>query len=130
LSVFVDTNVLVRHLTADPPAQGRRAMAFLAETRELLLADVIVAEVVYVLESVYAVGRKRVAELVRAFLGFPAIVVLDAPLLLRTLELYEVARLDFADAYLVASAEASGVGAIASFDRGIDRVVTVERVEP
>jgi len=39
-------------------------------------------------------------------------------------------RLDFPDAYLVASAERSGVGTIASFDRSIDRVTTVRRVEP
>jgi predicted nucleic acid-binding protein len=51
-------------------------------------------------------------------------------LLLRALEFYEVERLDFADAYLVASAEASGVGTIASFDREIDRITTVRRVEP
>jgi predicted nucleic acid-binding protein len=44
---------------------------------------------------------------------------------LRALEVYELERIDFAEAYLVASAEASGVGAIASFDRSIDRVSTV-----
>jgi predicted nucleic-acid-binding protein len=71
-----------------------------------------------------------VAELVRAVIGFPAIVVVDAPLLLRALEVYELERIDFAEAYLVASAETSGVGAIASFDRSIDRVLTVRRIEP
>ena len=37
--------------------------------------------------------------------------------------------LDFADAYLVASVERTGVGVVASFDRGIDRVGTVLREE-
>jgi len=92
--------------------------------------DLIVAEVVYVLESFYEVERQRVAELVRAVIGFPAIVVVDEPLLLRALEVYEVDRLDFAEAYLVASAEASGVETIASFDRTIDRLATVQRLEP
>jgi predicted nucleic acid-binding protein len=85
---------------------------------------------VYVLESFYEAERPRVAELARAVIGFPAVVVADAPLLLRTLEVHEVNGLDFAAAYLVASAEASGVGAIASFDRTIDRVLTVSRIEP
>jgi hypothetical protein len=31
-------------------------------------------------------------------IGFPAIVVVDAPLLLRALEVYEVDRIDFAEA--------------------------------
>jgi predicted nucleic acid-binding protein len=130
LSAFLDTNVLIRHLTGDPPAQARRATAFLERAEDLLVPDLILAEVVYVLESFYEVERQRVAELVRAVIGFPAIVVVDEPLLLRALEVYEVERLDFAEAYLVASAEASGVGAIASFDRTIDRLATVQRLEP
>lgn len=130
MTAFVDTNILVRHLTGDPPAQARRATAFLATADEILLADLVVAELVYVLESFYAVGRSEVAELVRAVVAFPSVVVLDLDLLLRAVEIYEVHGLDFADAYLVASAETSGVGAVASFDRSIDKVGTVSRVEP
>jgi predicted nucleic-acid-binding protein len=130
LSAFLDANVLIRHLTGDPPTQARRATAFLERADELLLADLIVAEVVYILESFYEVERQRVAELARAIIGFPAIVVVDEPLLLRALEVYEVERIDFAEAYLVASAEATGVETIASFDRAIDRVTTVRRIEP
>ena len=130
MSAFLDTNILIRHLTGDPPGQARRATALLERADELLLPDLIVAEVVYVLESFYEVERERVAELARAILGFPAVAVVDEPLLLRALEVYEVERLDFAEAYLVASAEASGVGAIASFDRDIDRIATVRRLAP
>lgn len=130
MSAFVDTNILVRHLTGDPPEQAARASRFLAAVDELLLADLVVAEVVYVLESFYEVPRARVAELVRAIIAFPAILVLDPAMLLRALEVYETARLDFAEAYLVAQAERSGVGAVASFDKAIDRVTTVRRVEP
>ena len=130
LSAFLDTNVLVRFFTGEPPEQARRAAAYLARAEELLVPDLAVAEVVYVLESFYELERPRVVELVQAVLAFPAVVVIDAALLLRALEVYEVERLDFADAYLVASAEASGVGAIASFDRSIDRVGTARRIEP
>jgi predicted nucleic acid-binding protein len=38
--------------------------------------------------------------------------------------------LDFAEAYLVAQAEATGVGEILSFDRAIDRIATVTRRSP
>jgi len=130
VSAFLDTNILVRHLTGDPPEQAARASKFLATADELLLADLVVAEVVYVLESFYEVPRQQVAELVRAVLAFPTIVVLDPPALLRALEIYETDRLDFAEAYLVAQAERSGVGVVASFDKAIDRVATVRRLEP
>ena len=130
MSAFLDTNVLIRHLTGDPPDQAQRATRFLAAADELLLPDLIVAEVVYVLESFYEVERAEVERLVRAILAFPAIRTLDAPLLRRAIEIYERPALDFAEAYLVASAEATGARRVASFDRAIDRVGTVERIEP
>ena len=130
MSAFVDTNVLIRHLTGDPPRQAARATRFLAEADELLLADLIVAETVYVLESFYEVARTLVAELVRAIIAFGAVRVVDEELLLRAVEVYEIDRLDFAEAYLVASAERSGVDTVASFDRSIDRVTTIRRIEP
>ena len=130
MTAFVDTNVLVRHLTGDPPDMATRASRYLATVDELLLPDLILAEVAYVLESFYETPRTQVATTLRAVLAFPAIRVLDADLLQRTVEVYEVHRLDFADAYLVANAERTGVGVIASFDRTIDRVATVRREEP
>jgi predicted nucleic acid-binding protein len=130
VSAFLDTNILVRHLTGDPPEMAARATSLLATERELLLTDLVAAEVVYVLESFYAVPRPQVAETMRAVLAFESIVCVDAPLLLRAVEVYETERIDFAEAYLVACAESTGIRRIASFDRSIDRVATVERVEP
>jgi len=49
VTAFIDTNVLIRHLTGDPPDLAGRATVFLAAADELLLADLIVAETVYVL---------------------------------------------------------------------------------
>ena len=107
-----------------------RATAALAAADELLLADLVVAECVYVLESFYEVERQRIAELMRAAIALPSIKTIDSTVLLRALEVYEVDRLDFAEAYLVAQAEATGVGSVLSFDKSIDRVKTVKRHEP
>lgn len=130
MTAFVDTNILIRHLTGDPPDMARKATAFLAQADELLLPDVIVAETVYVLESFYEVPIEEVARLVRSVVAFDPIRVLDPALLLRSLEVYETRRIDYAEAYLVASAEATGVDDIASFDRTIDCVPTIIRIEP
>ncbi|HVB52922.1 MAG TPA: hypothetical protein VNF24_01855 [Candidatus Acidoferrales bacterium] len=54
---------------------------------------------------------------------------MDVSVLLKAAEVYETDGLDFAQAYLVASAESTGIAMIASFDRSIDRAGTVERVE-
>lgn len=130
MSAFVDTNVLVRHLTGDPPAMAARATAYLENESQLLLTDLIVAETVYVLESFYEVPRTQIAEAMRSLVGFASVVTIDPALLLRTLEIYETDAVGFADSYLVACAESTGVNRVASFDRSIDRVGTIERVEP
>lgn len=130
MSAFVDTNVLVRHLTGDPPAMAARATAYLATEPDLLLADLIVAETVYVLESFYEAPREQVAEAIRSLVAFPSVVCVDPALVLRALEVYETDRLDFAEAYLVACAESTGINRVASFDKSLDRVGTVQRIEP
>jgi len=75
------------------------------------------------------VERVRVAALTRAALALASIETVDPHTLLRALEVYELDRLDFAEAYLVAQAEATGVQEILSFDRTIDRVGSVTRRE-
>ena len=130
MSAFVDTNILVRHLTGDPADLAARATSFLGSERDLLLTDLVVAETVYVLESFYEAPRDEVAEAVRSLVAFGSIVCVDPALLLRAIEVYETDRIDFAEAYLVACAESTGVGKVASFDRSIDRVRTIERIEP
>ena len=130
LTAFVDTNVLIRHLTGDPPEMAARATALLAGEELLLLTDLVFAECVYVLESFYEVARSRVALLMGAALALPCLKTVDRALLARALEVYESDRLDFAEAYLVAQAETTDVGEIVSFDRAIDRVDSVTRREP
>ncbi len=130
MTAFVDTNILVRHLTGDPPEMAARATAYLRSETGLLLTDLVAAETVYVLESFYEAPRDQVAQAVRSLLGLDTASCVDSALLLRAIEVYETDRIDFAEAYLVACAESTGVGRVASFGRSVDRVCTVERVEP
>jgi predicted nucleic acid-binding protein len=130
MTAFVDTNILVRHLTGDPPEMAARATAYLRSETGLLLTDLVVAETVYVLESFYEAPRDQVAQAMRSLLGLDTVSCVDPALLLRAIEVYETDRIDFAEAYLVACAESTGVGRVASFDRSLDRVATVERIEP
>lgn len=107
-----------------------RATAALAEEEQLLLTDLVLAECVCVLESFYEVERPTVAALMRSAIALPSIATVGTSVLLRAIEVYELDRLDFAEAYLVAEAEATGVHEILSFDRSIDRIESVSRREP
>ena len=130
MTALVDTNILVRHLTGDPPEMAARATAYLGAAHQLLLTDLVAAETVYVLESFYEAPRGQVAEAVRSLVAFKSIVCVDPALILRAIEVYDSDRIDFAEAYLVACAESTGVSQIASFDRSLDRVNTIEQIEP
>ena len=130
MRAFLDTNVPVRHLTGDPPGQASRATALLSGSHELIATDLMVAEVVYVLESFYERPRDEVATLLRSMLALPSVACPAIDLLLRALELYETVRLDFAEAYVAAAAEITRIRRVASFDRRLDRVGSIVRVEP
>lgn len=127
--MLIDTNVLIRLLTGDPPEQAERARRLIAASDELVLPDVIVAECVYVLESVYGLSRQACAELLNAVIASRQVRVGSAPLLQRALSAH-AAGLGFPDAYLVALSEVSDGRPIVSFDRGLDSVAGVERIEP
>lgn len=130
MRAFVDTNILVRHLTGDPSDMADRATAYLAAASELYLTDLIVAETVDVLESYYEAPRAQIATAMRSLISMRSVVTVDPALLLRAIEVYENDRLDFAEAYLVACAESTGVNQVASFDLAIDRIKTIRRIEP
>jgi predicted nucleic acid-binding protein len=114
--MIVDTNVWIRHLTGDPPDQAGLATDFLASARRLELPDVVVAECVHVLESVYGVERWRIAEMMRSALSIAAMRLYDGAQL-RALELYETIGLDYVDSYLLAYAEYGHHDPVVTFDR-------------
>jgi predicted nucleic acid-binding protein len=59
VSAFLDTSVVVRYLTGDPPDLAERAAAVIDRDEPLHLTDVVVAETFYVLTSVYGVPRRE-----------------------------------------------------------------------
>ncbi len=77
------------------------ATGYLQSETDLLLADVVVAETMYVLESFYEAPWGQVAQAMRWLVGFDSVVCVDPALLWRTIEIYEVDRIDSAEAYLL-----------------------------
>ena len=122
--------MLIRHLTGDPPAQARRATTALRDAERLLVTDVVFAECVYVLESFYEAPREQVAAAMRSLLAMPSVASVDPVALLRALEVYEDQRLHFAEAHLVAQAEATGKRTVLSFDRALSRTTSIQWLQP
>ena len=103
--IALDTNVVVRLLVDDDPAQTRRARALL-ETCTAFVTPTVLLETEWVLRGAYDVGRAAIARSLRGLLGLRAVVIGDLQAVAQALDWFE-AGLDFADAlHLALSAEA------------------------
>lgn len=130
----LDANVVLRHLTGQPPEMAARATAALVDAapRSLVLTDLTVAEIVYVLQGPYSRPRDEIARVIEAVLSLVSIAVDNEALLRRTVEHYGQRNMDWPDAYLVALVEQRHLDGLLSFDRLDAKIVglPVTRREP
>ena len=110
--IAIDTNVVVRLLTNDDPAQAARAADLLARER-VLVPKTVLLETEWVLRYSYELPPSVVLAAFRKLLGLPQVAAEDATAIARALELYE-GGMDFADALHLASAR--DATAFATFD--------------
>jgi uncharacterized protein len=132
---FVDTNLFIRYLTNDDPAKADRVEQLLKDAAagkvRLVTAEMVMAEVVWVLESAYGLKAAEIAPLVRAILATPGLEVINGALVEQALVHYEAKSIDFIDGYIVAVMEKNGLNGLFSFDRKhISRLPGIERKEP
>ena len=131
---ILDANILLRYLTDEPRELADRAAGILeaAEARQaaLVVASLTLAEVVYVLGSVYHWSRNEITERLLDLLSASVLVVLERDVIVQALQWYrDVPGLHFADAYVAALALARGHGMVISFDRGLRRVADIILVQ-
>ncbi|MGH8676015.1 MAG: type II toxin-antitoxin system VapC family toxin [Burkholderiales bacterium] len=100
--IALDTNVVVRLLVDDDPAQTRRARKLL-ETRTALVLPTVLLETEWVLRGAYDLARPAITGSIRKLLGLPNVTLGDAQAIGAALEWFE-AGLDFADALHLALA--------------------------
>lgn len=132
---FVDTNLFIRYLTNDDPAKADRVEKLLDDAARgevaLVTSEMVMAEVVWVLESAYGLKNIGVAHLIRGILATPGLEVINGHLVSRGLEFYETHNVDFIDGYIAAVMEKQGITELFSFDRKhVSRLKTITRKEP
>jgi predicted nucleic-acid-binding protein len=115
--IAVDTNVLVRFLVRDNPAQAARAAA-LIRANEVWVSKTVLLETEWVLRSLYGFALGTVGEALRALGGLQTVFLEDERAVVKALDWFE-AGLDFADALHLASA--GDATQFATFDRKLAR---------
>jgi predicted nucleic-acid-binding protein len=112
--IALDTNILVRAVTADDPPQTALAEEFLRRAESLWIPKTVLLELVWVLGYTYKLDRGALLRALIGLLSFRKMVIEDREAVLRALVGFE-AGLDFADALHLASS--AGAERFATFDR-------------
>ena len=119
--VFADTNLFLRYLTNDVPAQADAVEELLhrASNGEIVLVinTLVIAEIVWTLESYYGLARDTIKDKVLAILNTPGIETAEADLLLQAIFWYADKNIDFIDAFDAAWMLAQGLTTTCTFDR-------------
>lgn len=129
---WIDTNVILRHLTGQPPdlaeAVGRLLRRAQDHRLRLKVHPLAVSEVVWALSAAYSFHRSDIARVLRAFLRAECIDCEDGEIVLQALEDYAKLNVDFVDAFLARKASSSRAPLCYTFDtRHFGRLGAVAR---
>ncbi len=131
---YIDTNVILRFLTGDPPGMAEQAAALFAAVERgeitLRIEPVVIAETVWVLKSFYGFSPVEISRVLQEFLGHEGLVAAEKPALLLALQYFAEQNIDFVDALVAARMRLQGVSVIYSFDRHFDRIAGIQRKIP
>lgn len=120
----VDANAILRLLLQDEPAHFAQARAFFDRVRageaSAYVPAAVLAECIYVLTKVYAVGRTETADHLLGLLDYRGLTT-DSAAVRVALGLYRDRNVDFIDALVVATARENG-WQVFSFDRDLARL--------
>lgn len=101
--VAIDTNIAVRLLVNDDPAQTKKAVAIFT-ANQVFIPKTVILETEWVLRGVYLIKRDRLNAALRSLLSLERVVVEDEASVFSALDACDEG-MDFADALHLASSQ-------------------------
>lgn len=120
MAEFLETSILVRYLTDDPPELSERAELFIESAAILLITAVALVETGHVLRTVYKLPRQEIVDLLIDFIQKDNVSVhhLDKALVITALLLCRPSgRVSLPDALIWAEARMLPGSVVYSFDQ-------------
>jgi predicted nucleic-acid-binding protein len=131
---FIDTNIFIRFLTNDIPEKADACEQLFREAVEknenYFTTEMVIAEIIWVLESYYELPKKEVQEMVEKILITPFLFCPQKDQILNALTLYTDKNIDYIDAYNASVLKEQGINEVYSYDRHYDKIEWVNRIEP
>ena len=126
--IGLDTNVLVRYLTQDDPAQFAKAAAFIdaASEREeqFLINTPVLCELVWVLAAVYDYSREEIAQALEQIFTTAQFEIERLDEARQALGDFRSSKADFSNALIGRINRSLGAKHTVTFDRGLKAVET------
>jgi predicted nucleic-acid-binding protein len=123
----VDTNVVVRLMVRDDPKQVRAAEDFTA--KGAWLSHLVLAETVWVLDTVYERTAEQIASAIDILLDHKDLTVQDAGVVAAALQHFrKYPVLGFSDCLMLEIARKAGHLPVGTFDRDLARLDGVQRI--
>ncbi len=119
--IFADTNLFLRLLTDDVPDQVDVFVDLLNKAArgefQFVINPMVVAEIVWTLESYYQLPKSRIQSQILAILNTPGLDVMDSDLVLQAIHWYVEKNVDFIDAFNAAWMQQQGIASVCTFDQ-------------
>ncbi len=123
----IDTNVLVRLLVRDDARQVAGAEAFIS--KGAWVSHLVLAETVWVLESVYRLGRRQIATAIAMLLDHVSIALQQPDVVAAALNQFRGRKsVGFSDCLILETARRAGHLPLGSFDRALARLEEVKKL--
>ena len=118
--IGLDTNVIVRYLTRDDPAQTAAAVKLLdslAPDEPGFLSLVVVVELVWVLESFYNARKNEIERVLETLLSNDRLVVERSEIVWQALRKFGTSRSGFSDCLIAQCGQAAACDYTVTFDK-------------
>ncbi len=128
---ILDTNLIIRFLTNDSALQSGKVRDLLSNSSkgDVEIPDIVLAEIIYVLLSVYKLAKEDVVEKVSLLIELDSISC-NKKLIRKALDLFNTFHISYIDAYLGALVVTRKNTKLYTFDRKLVKVLGKSAVEP
>jgi predicted nucleic-acid-binding protein len=122
----IDTNVLVRYLVQDDPAQGGKAAAYIEGTAskgdQILISNIVLCETVWVLDSAYGYAKAEIEDTLGRILQTGVFQFEAKDAVSAAVDDYCNARVDFADCLIGRLNSLLGAEPTVTFDKALKKL--------
>ena len=131
---FIDTNVFLRYFTADDPKKSKNSLELLKKIENgqevVTTSSLVIFETIFTLEHSYKVPKSDIFQLLEPILNLKGLSLENKSTFIEALKIYSEETFSFADAFNVAVMKKMNIKEIYSYDRDLDKIDGIKRIEP